>query len=350
MIGASLCITFIFYNLTPLWPAIALIGLLLLTKTPQKKWFLTTGILIFTGTSALMFSLTSFPGYIEDVIVDNFRYYIPNTKDFSGTVSPVYSFLGPIVALADPGQSDLLPVIRAASFAVLVGWGYLLLKKRYKTVFFSFVVLGLAHARYVEPDQVIYGAFHMTGWYALLLYFASQFLLQIYQTEKSRVRFAPVAFLGILLIISVIQSTHILLRPGDRAGDYFVNYSPHEDLVAATSIMKDQGDTMFATPVANLVYWGSDLKPVDRFFCFYKWKYNTPYLEEAQRDLSAEPPVFFICENCTKSPFLPYTEGYTLLTKSGKQTKLYVRNDRVADLTDKEKEDLAFYEMSFNPL
>lgn len=349
MIGASLCITFIFYNLTPLWPAIALIGLLLITKTSQKKWFFLSGSVIFIIVSLMIFSLTSFSKYIEYVIVDNFRYYIPNTKDFSGSISPIYSFLSPLISLAEPRQSDLLSVIRIASFGVLFGWGYLIFKKKYKIALFSFLILGLANARYVEPHQIIYGAFHMTAWYGTLLYFASLFSLQIYKDQKSRLRFAPIAFLGIFIIVSIIQSTHILLRAGDRTTDFFINYSPHQDIIAATSIIKRDGDTLFATPVANLVYWGSDLNPVNNFFCFYKWKYDTPYLKQAQKDISRTPPIFFICEDCSKSPFFPYIKNYSLLYKSKKPTKLYVNKDRIAKLTDKQKKDLAFYDMTFEP-
>jgi len=326
IIFAGILIFFIFYNLLPLWPLLGLISLIYIFKNQSKKTFLIFTAIFFL-ISCFCFSTTSLPGYWKDTLIGNFLYCVPTTSDSTGTIAPLKSFFTPLLAIATNQNSNLLPVIKIISLSLIVFLIYFLFSKKYRRVFGIFLILGLANIRFIEPYQILYGIFHLLPWYALSIFFCFYLGKNILENKNPK----TIKILTTVLLLTIVgvafkQSLLFLFPKRDKVVDYQVNFSPYEDLSRIITNLKKPGDSLFVTPDSSLLYWQTGIRPNNRFFYFYPWQYNSPYLQEVLTDLNDKPSRFFYCKDCLNTPFAKIISSYSPIMKDGKSLELYILN------------------------
>jgi hypothetical protein len=188
----------------------------------------------------------------------------------------------------------------------------------------------------------------MLPWFAILIVMTMLTTFDlIKKTGKNKYLFG---FLLLLIImITTYQSKFILFDKRDTATDYYIHYSPHDDYSTAIKIMEKDKDTLFVVTIKNFYYWYSNVKPASKYTYFYEWMEKVPpFAKEVERSFKTNPPTFLWCENkCQKSIVLKYMDKYQALKRDDKPTILYVRKDKVPQITDDMKGKLNFYRFGF---
>lgn len=313
----GLLLGFVVYQLLPLWPLAAFMYIYLLVARSDrlKTLFILGGTFLVCTLIWLPFS--SVPEYLQSLFI-TYDYYIPLTRHFEGQVSLWQSLLSPVAALMEMRQSSLLWVLKAVSFSYLVSAGWLLYKRHYRVVAVSYALITLAAFRYVSPHQTLYGAFHMIPWYIILIV-ATWFLLMLVD-KKLRI-------LLILMIASITlwQGYAAIVVPRDRGTDFFVNYSDADAFARILKARAKPGETLFAVPNADLLYWDTNIPPATRYTLFYGWMEQVPpYANNAKELFASHPPTYVWCDCGTQ--FFKYGDvtRYSRFVRDGKPTKLYI--------------------------
>lgn len=343
----SLLTVFIFYSLLPLWPLIIFISLFFIFRLRNLK-----RLLVFSGifflAAIIIFQFASIKDYFYNTIYITLKYYLPLTKHFSGTFSPLHGFIAPILALFDTKNTHLLWVIKSISLVLLLNLLLLIKYKKIKECLLIIFILGLASIRYVKADTELYGAFHMLPWFSLLTLYVSITSFQIYKQSQSKlVKLFNIFSILFILLVAFFQSKYTLFDIRDQKTDLHVHYSPHYNYSDALKIIKKPNDTLFVVPVNMLVYWNSDIKPVSKYIYFYEWMEKTPLTEDVKRIFTKNPPDFLYCVDCKKSVVFSFIDHYHQLKKSGDQSFLYIKKDLFKQISQDQKQKLNFFGFSF---
>jgi len=138
-----------------------------------------------------------------------------------------------------------------------------------------------------------------------------------------------------------------LFKNRDKDRDYYVNYSMPFDIGSAVSIMKKSDSTMFIAPDQFLIYWQADINPFSIFVFYYPWMDKLDFFRTRFNEyFSFKKPDFFFCSD----PFLGVcgeVKDYIRLRKDNRYTDLYIAQDLVFSLSEKQKADLRFYNFEF---
>ena len=345
----GLLIAFVFYSLSPLWPLIIFISLYLCLRSRKHLREALILIVNFLLITILVFQFSSIKEYFINTIYITLKYYLPLTKDFSGTFSPLKGLLAPILALFDTKNTHLIWVIKALSIALLFNLLLLLKKKRIGEVALIIVNLGLASIRYVKPSSELYGAFHMLPWFSLLIAYTTISSFQVIKLIKNiKLKIIVTVLIILVLSVTIVQSKYTLFDRRNPETDLHVHYSPHYNYGDALRIMKKPDDALFVVPVNSLVYWYSDISPISKYIFFYEWMEQTDLTQEIKQLFKINPPDFLYCVNCQKSVVYLYIDQYRQLKKNGQPIPLFVRKDRLKKLSTIQKDRLIDFNIQIN--
>lgn len=112
--------------------------------------------------------------------------------------------------------------------------------------------------------------------------------------------------------------------------------------------MKGEGDTLFVSSNAWLVYWQSDTDHLPKLYADYIWISGFPPLrDKILETFDNNPPTYLFCDNCQGLPLEKYLGGYKEAKIAGKPTKLYVLPHKIEMLTQQQKEQLNFHNINF---
>ncbi len=342
-------IAFVFYSLSPLWPLMIFISLYLLLRSRKRlkeALILTANFLLIT---VIVFRFSSVKEYFINTIYITLKYYLPLTRDSSGTFSPLKGLLAPLLALFDTKNTHLIWVIKALSITLFFNLFLLLKKKRIGEVVLIIVSLGLASIRYVKPSSELYGAFHMLPWFSLLIVYTTISSFQVIKLIKNIKLKILVALLIIIgLSVTIVQSKRTLFDRRNPETDLHVHYSPHYVYGDILKIMKKPDDTLFVVPVNSLVYWHSGILPLSKYIFFYEWMEQTDLTQEIKQLFKINPPDFLYCVNCQKSVVYLYINQYHQLKKNEQVIPLFVRKDRLKKLDTFQKDKLINFNIQIN--
>jgi len=344
----SLLIPFVIFNLLPLWPLLAFLYLYLLFKAKNKVKVGIVLVLGFLSVALMVSRFVSIKDYLYDTIFINYKYYLPQTKDFSGQFSPIKAFIAPLIALFDTKNTPLLWIIKSVLLLLIINLFLLLRNKKYKVVIFTILILGLASIRYVEPDQLMYRVFHMLPWYSLLILIT--FLLTLKNYKELKDPKYKIGLIGIVLLIFIVtfyQAKVDLFNKTDTATDYYIHFSSHEDYSAAIKILGNSNNSLFVVQSENYLYWSTDVKQYSRHTAFATYMEKVPSIaDDLIRRFQTDPPTFLWLDD-NKSMFLKYIDHYKVLKKDNYPTKLYINFKKIPQITKDQLEKLKFYRFSF---
>ena len=342
-------IAFVFYSLSPLWPLIIFISLSLCLRSRKRLREALILIVNFLFITILVFQFSSIKDYLINTIYITLKYYLPLTKDFSGTFSPLQGFFAPILALLDVKNTHLIWVIKALSLVLLFNLFLLLKNNKKREVVLITIILGLASIRYVKARTELYGAFHMLPWFSLLTVYAIISSFQLFKLIKNGlIKSVNIILIIFVLSVAILQSRYTLFDTRNPETDLHVHYSPHYNYADALRIMKKPNDTLFVAPVNMLIYWYSDIQPVSKYIYFYEWMEKTALTQDIKRIFTKNPPTFLYCVDCKKSVINTFTNNYHQLKKSGNPSCLYIRQDKLIQLTENQIDKLRSLDFKVN--
>jgi hypothetical protein len=331
----GLLLAFLFYTLLPLWPFLGFVYFYLIVRS--KKSFRTLFIFIidFLFLTIIVFRFSSLKEYFINTIYITLKYYLPLTKNFSGTFSPLKSFIAPLLALTDMKSTYLLWVIKSLCLTFLINLFILFKKGKKSEAFFLFFSLGLASARYVQASTELYGAFHMNPWFSLLLVYTSLTSFQVIKLiKKNRLKITLIFLIFLIIFFSLVCAKYTLFDKRDPQSDLHVHYSPHYNYGNILRELKKPKDTLFVIPANMLLYWYSGIPPVSKYIFFYEWMEKTPLTEDVKKIFTQNPPTFLYCVNCQKSVVYLYLKNYSQLKQNGKTIPLFVIKNRFKNFNE----------------
>lgn len=339
-IFVSLLIMFIFYNLLPLWPLMIFLCLYLILRNNKrlKKGLIILGIFILTTLTIFYFS--NIKNYFYNTVYITIKYYLPLSKEFAfkkdigGNLSFIKAFLAPIIALFEMKTTQFLWVIKSLALLLIINLGLLWKYQIKKLVVLIIFILGLSSLRYVPPSAELYGSFHMLPWFSLLILFVSITSLKlIKQNTNFLVKVINIFLIILTLSTAFIHSKYRLFDIRNPQTDLHVHYSSQYQYSQALKIMKNAKDTLFVIPANMLIFWDTNILPASKYTYFYPWMEKTTMSEDIKQIFTKNPPSFLYCQDCQKTIIYKYINNYQPLKKSGNLSFLYVRYDKLGQLS-----------------
>lgn len=345
----GICLALSFLLLSPLWPVL-LVLTFLIGKRIWKE-FEKLGVFGLLGGLLVPIILTvnfiSIPDYLFNAFYINFKYYIPMTSTEPIFKTLFNAFFAPLVSLTLwEGRSASLQVIQLLSLMLLVNFIILWKIKKYYLIILIFLILGLMNLRYVIPGQQEYSGFHIIPWFIALI------LLTIISIKFTWEKYHLIWWkiftfiIMILLFITVFKESSTLLKKPDMNRDFYINYSRQADIGSAIKIMKNDNESLFVVPDEWLIYYQAEIPHFSKMVNYYAWMSNVPEIKNPlHQKFENNLPTFFYCERCQFGYFglEKYFDNYQYLKKDGQYTSLLVLKNKLKQLTDKQINELKYY-------
>lgn len=346
----SFCFSLSVFLLSPIWPTLALLFFILLYQ--QKRNLVPALAHILTGAILpllIVYKFTSIPGYFSSIYL-NLVYTVPGYQSQSWLTTSLKAFLTPILAFSPIDAGPTISVTRVFSLLLVINLLVLVNNKKYFKATVIFISLGLTNLRFVEPGDQLYSGFHLLPWYVSLIFLTSLLLVDNFR-EKPHwlLKLVNVGLIIFVAGLSLNFTRTDLFHKRNVLSDYNLNYSTHTSRGEAIRIMKDQGDTLFVSPNAWLVYWQSDVDHLPKLYGYYAWMAGIPKVHSAILEaFENSPPAYFYCENCQGLDLARFLDKYTEIKIHGLCSMLYVLNTKILKLTKNQLDQLKFYGFSFN--
>lgn len=348
LLFSGICISLCLFLLGPIWPVVTFLVLLLLYR--QKNHLIKTLTFVFLGLLIIIIALwkyVSFPGYLYWYLYTNLIYTIPSYHGNETWVFTILkSFVSPVIPFITFDDTPMLWLIRIFSLLLILN---LVMLRKFRFVLIIITLLGLSNIRFVLPGSGHYNGFHMLPWFGALVFIASTLSLQQFkQNIPAMFKITNIVLIISAIVFSLSYAAPVLLEKKDTQKDYLINYSTYTDRGEIIRIMKDPADTLFVSRDSWLVYWQSDTNHLPKLFGYYSWMSGIPKLHNAVlAEFTKKPPTYFYCDNCKGSDLEQFLGQYTNIKKNNNPTDLYVTLDKIKKLSESQKEQLKFYDVTF---
>lgn len=351
LLFTGFCLGLSIFLLSPTWPAVVFLFFLMLYQHRDNLYHTVKYLLV--GILVLLFVILIFvssSGYIHYALYANLAYTVPNYQSEAWSITILKAFLTPFLVFFFTESSPTARTIQILSILLGVNLLFLLFRRSYFKSFAIFVLLGLSNIRFVYPGQEAYSGFHLLPWYALMILVTSFVSVDIFlKNGNLLLRTTNLLLIMICFGLSINFAKNDLFQKRNRLNDYNINYSTHTNRGEAVKIMKTDGDTLFVSPNAWLVYWQSDTDHLPKLYGYYTWMVGVPEIHAAVlHAFSNIPPTYFYCENCKGLDLEIFLEKYKEIKSHGNSSMLYVLQSKIAKLTNNQLEQLRFYGFSFD--
>jgi hypothetical protein len=311
----------VIFNLVPLYPWLGIILLSLTIKHKKRIFWLMFGLLIPT---LLLFWRYSPLDWFRETIYHNWVYAAPALNQVKTTADWLKILFFPFTAYFTTNSLQ-------ARFIAWFFSGYLIAGWFNRKLFWLYPLLVLANNRVLSPGAAYYEGFHLLPWLGLLIWI---FVFSL--------RFLPKQLTWILSILSLA----LLVNPAmpyfnktDPNYEYYVNYSPIDDVNFAVKKLAWPGDRLAVTANQPLVYWQTNTIPATREFVYYAWQHQVPELKtNYEQVMFGDNPPEIIYGNKDKNVL---ADKYINILKYGQPTALFIRADRLSQITTSQWEVLA---------
>ncbi len=254
----------LFFNLLPVWPFLAVLAFFYWQKEKQKQKRLF--ILAFILPTFLLFLFIKPTDWFEQTVINNFRYFIPDEARHKAGQFFLF-VLYPLLAFFQLNQPisryySLLVILTVVSF--LFG---LILKKEIKNqltgfLFFLYFFGLLLNPRVSGFDISFYTAFHLLPQTAFLTMSVVSFLFFV--SKKLTSGFFKKSFVLTTALICLII---FLFNTGwwrealsfDKLNEHFIQYGEDESIAMALAAIKKEGDTLLAGPQRSFINLFADI-------------------------------------------------------------------------------------------
>lgn len=349
------CLSLSFLLLSPIWPALLLLGFIIWRKIRKEKlgrlgWLGLSGGIILPAILAINF--ISISDYFYNAFYINFKYYIPVTSKEPWFLTTIKAFTSPLIAVTNfQNNNATLQIARILSIILIINLILLWKKGKSQLVLLMVLVLGLTNIRFIPPGQQEYSGFHILPWFISLI-LLTVISTSVYKDAKNIFLKMPLFILIIALFLVIAkQSSQSLFKKHDQNLDFYVNYSRQTDAGEAVKIMKSTEDTLFVVPDEWLIYWQADIAHASKMVNYYAWMADVPQIKNPLQEMfKKNPPAFFYCDRCQFGYFglEEFFSKYQKIKQDGKDTSLMVLKEKSGHLTKEQIQKLSFYRFTLN--
>jgi hypothetical protein len=212
-------------------------------------------------------------------------------------------------------------------------------KEKRKILFVSFLILGFANIRMVDPGKIYYAAFHMIVWYGLFLA-TLIFLLKAVFVYKKKIAFLLLFMLIALFIYLVGSPKSFIHENNDPHFDLITNYGKELQVGEVVRLLSKPTDTLYLDGADDLIYWQAKLLSPYKYSWYTSGMHMFSHYQQARLDMFATSPPDFYFRFCSKEIsidyFLPkaYEDDYQNLYSDGNPTCLYVKKSKIKDIQE----------------
>lgn len=339
----SLSIFIIIFTLAPLIP-IAIIYTfiwfyILFIKDKKLLYiFILTGLFL-TATLFLFWNIPPLDYYREALM--NNRYHISSYNlTIFGTITK--SLLLPFTVLSpNPG---LIQIVLILSFIILF-LQYIKLTRKQKIILFTIIFISLLSNNrvYRLAGSEYFGVFHALPWFGTILSIPFILIKKQKDTLKNRSIIITYLLIFTLIVISIIHPNSPFRNKRDVMNDNDINYSKFVTYGSVVNALKKENDRIIAFPFETLIIWQSKAKPATKLIEYYSWSYMT---EEGRSDynnvLLNNPPEFLYYESDKGENSFDalivetMKKRYTRINHLNKPSNLYILNEKLKEITEKQ--------------
>lgn len=347
------------FSLLPLWPSLLILNgfFLYLIKKNYKKIFIHLGLLLFF--TCLLFIFVPIKEFIQQTIVDNIMYVIPNMNPISSKLEYLKMVLIPFSSFHK--NPNLLEIITVC-FLILYFFLVVTIKRTKQTIFALCVILSALILTNNRTVELKYGNFHILPWLASYIFIPIVFLNYYFQqkTKKTRKKLSTFIFLFVIAIalwLNLFGSTDYYGNlnfhlKNNLATEHYINYSDSVKYGLGIKAIKKDGDRLLSIPNDTLVFWVANVnlavRPLESFY----WQYELPRYRKELNDLFANnPPEFYINRNTSS---LEKTTYGTMILKSlsvkyvrikhlEKPSDLYVLKTKLPEIKEKQWQEFEYF-------
>ena len=254
------------------------------------------------------------------------------------------------------GNWNLFHQIEAVLILLLTGLGIILVirTKRYWAAALFVLVLTLSNVRSVLPGSVYYGAFHHIEWYGIVIFTVCALIIEVWR--HSHIRLIAVAegsiFLGIC-VYALISPQSYIHEHVDRQTEFTTNYSQYYVIGEVVKRLSGPRDSLFLDGTDDLIYWQAN-----RYSDYpYSWytslmPFYPVYTKARTVMLKNDPPVFFYAfcygKDNEKTSFpTEYESLYIRLVQNGVPSCLYIRKDKIPQISEDQWKSIEQFNYSF---
>jgi hypothetical protein len=322
----GLCSFLIIFNLVPLWPWLGLAWLVFWFKNKKNFVWQITALILAT---AILFALIPPLGWFKETVWNNFVYAVPRLSPIKSLTDWLRLIFFPFLALFS--RNSLQSAwIRIFFSGWLITFLYLTLKKDKKAFWLGsgYIFLLLANNRVLSPKAVFYQGFHLLPWLGLLI-MLFLFSLKLWPTRHKKAPWLILLMAGWSLPLLLNQSMPYFGKTNIEQ-EYYVNYSNFDDFNWAVKSLSQTGDRLAVLTNDSLIYWQSGTVPASRQIVYYAWEHAVPDLEKDYKKVFSQNPPEFIYGGHEAGLV---KKEYIRVFKNGQATELFIRKDKLENIT-----------------
>lgn len=370
------CNFLIFFNLLPLIPSILILDLLYFLKLNFLKTRDVKNMAAgFVLPTALLFIIVSPLGWFKESVLNNFNYVAPELTPVKSWQDFVKVVFFPFLFIFKKKKPIFSQIIFFFTLLLLLNTALLLnlkekifntkfiknikLKRKNKILFlwlFIILVVLLTNNRVLNTDEIYYySGFHLLPWYSAFIFL--NILMVNYLLKNMKFYFKKILLL-IFLIVGVyflFNKEMVYFQKIDKVAEHNTNFLTYVLAGKGFASVSKPGDRLAVFPNESLIYWQSGLDLATRQVAYYEWQYWVPELRaEMEEVFNNDPPEFIYrnFEGIKQTSYLPFLQealrDYAEVSSNGDATGLYIREDRVKDITDEQWQEWRKY--SFNKI
>jgi len=304
----------------------------LLVKNWRSKFRLLP-IILLSFFSLLTLNTLPLKDYFYNLI------YVNRHAGFESEINPIKSFLYPLYIFI-AGNSSFTKIIYS-----FISLGFI-----FSGIFLQspllLIVLGLAILRVVLPGTELFAGYKVFIWFGLITYFTVYAAFTI--KGKRKLMVGSLLSLALFCLFFLPQS--IIFKKVNRMTEFDIFYSRYFSKGEIIKALADKNDTLFVDGYDSLLFWTSQLPSSYKHTFYYSVVNKIPrYTEDRIQMFHEDPPTFYYRDCLEKNLALPpfVIPAYKELKDHKKSTCLYVKRAKLQNLSEKQKDTLTFFHVTF---
>ena len=334
---------FIAFSREPYVPIAIFLFLIIIYKQARLKKESLVALVIFIILSLITLAFFNLKDYFFNTLTVNFQVVLPRELSQQIYGGPLQMFFYPFYIFVE-GPLNLLKFY-------LVGFDILFLfllfrlfkNKHYKFIVFLIFTFFLSNLRPNVPAKPFYESFHMLIWFSFFIFITVYLVFE----QKKQVFYLAAIYLTGLFSIFVFSPSNFIYDKINQQEQLITNFGTtmqEGEVIKALSLPKD---TLFLDGSDDLVYWQA------KKLSFYKYTWYTsvmPYFsiyKNARKEMfDKTPPEFYRglgdCRSINLDSDSRFIEkNYARLLVDDKPSCLFIKKDKLKDITVKQEEKLA---------
>lgn len=348
----SLASFFATFSLFPIWPSIVILNFYIFLKNFKNIKKIIYQLLPFFICTIILFLFIPIKDYIQNTVIDNFSFVIPEMNKVSYNTDLSQKILLPFdIFFSKPNTINITGLFFGLFYIFLF---FLAVKSKKISAFLILIIaLFLANTRSIILKP---GDFHILPWLAAYLAIPIIYLSLLKQVKAYTFFFILLVGFSFWLIFinkNDFYGRILLDINNDLSREHYINYSKSvKNGLGIKSIMK-KGDRIFGIANDTLAIWVADgdltVPPLESF----RWQYELPRFRKQITDVfNKNPPEFFLMDSLapldgsdpiSKIVVESLKKNYIQANHLDKPSELFVLKSKLNEVSESQWKEFNYY-------